>query len=32
VNAIRTKMKKALPQSPVFYPFRRTFFSARKPR
>lgn len=32
VSVIRAKMKKALPQSPVFYPFRRTFFSARKPR
>ena len=31
VQAIRTKMQAALPQSPVFYPFRRTFFSARKP-
>jgi len=32
VDAIRTKMSVALPDSPVFYPFRRTFFSARKPR
>ena len=31
VQTIRTKMKKALPQAPVFYPFRRTFFSAHKP-
>ena len=31
VDAIRTKMSAALPDSPVFYPFRRTFFSARKP-
>ncbi len=31
VEVIRTKMRAALPQSPVFYPFRRTFFSARKP-
>ncbi len=30
VQVIRTKMQKALPQSPVFYPFRRTFFSGRK--
>ena len=30
VSAIRTKMQKALPGSPVFYPFRRTFFSAHK--
>jgi len=32
VSTIRAKMNKALPQSPVFYPFRRTFFSARRPR
>src|SRR5215208_6253576 len=32
VSVIRAKMKKALSQSPVFYPFRRTFFSAGKPR
>jgi trans-aconitate 2-methyltransferase len=31
VQVIRAKMHAALPQSPVFYPFRRTFFSARKP-
>ena len=31
VKVIRNKMYAALPQSPVFYPFRRTFFSARKP-
>ena len=31
VQVISTKMHAALPQSPVFYPFRRTFFSARKP-
>lgn len=31
VDAIRVKMKAALPESPVFYPFRRTLFSARKP-
>jgi trans-aconitate 2-methyltransferase len=31
VKAIRGKMHQALPQSPVFYPFRRTFFSAKKP-
>ena len=31
VDAIRTKMSAAMPDSPVFYPFRRTFFSARKP-
>ena len=31
VKVIQTKMHGALPQSPVFYPFSRTFFSARKP-
>jgi len=31
VNVIREKMQAAMPDSPVFYPFRRTFFSARKP-
>ena len=31
VKAIRTKMRAALPETPVFYPFRRTLFSARKP-
>ncbi|HKG53692.1 MAG TPA: methyltransferase domain-containing protein [Anaerolineales bacterium] len=31
VNALRTKMRAALPETPVFYPFRRTLFSARKP-
>lgn len=31
VQAIKAKMKHALPQSPVFYPFRRTFFSAHHP-
>jgi len=31
VQAIREKMKAAMPDSPVFYPFRRTLFSARKP-
>jgi trans-aconitate 2-methyltransferase len=30
-QAIREKMKAAMPDSPVFYPFRRTLFSARKP-
>jgi trans-aconitate 2-methyltransferase len=32
VNAIRARMRVALPDTPVFYPFRRTLFSARKPR
>jgi len=32
VNAIREKMRVALPDTPVFYPFRRTLFSARKPK
>ena len=31
VQVIREKMRAAMPDSPVFYPFRRTFFSARKP-
>ncbi|RPJ24481.1 MAG: methyltransferase domain-containing protein [Chloroflexi bacterium] len=30
VSAIRAKMRLALPDRPVFYPFRRTLFSARK--
>ncbi len=29
--ALRQKMKAAMPGSPVFYPFRRTFFSAHRP-
>jgi len=32
VQAIRKRMKTAMPNSPVFYPFRRTLFSARKPK
>ena len=32
LDAIRDKMRAALPDTPVFYPFRRTFFSARKPK
>jgi trans-aconitate 2-methyltransferase len=32
VNAIRVKMRAAMPDRPVFYPFRRTLFSARKPK
>jgi trans-aconitate 2-methyltransferase len=31
MEVIREKMRAALPESPIFYPFRRTFFSARKP-
>ena len=31
IEVIRRKMRAAMPESPVFYPFRRTFFSARKP-
>ena len=31
VQVIREKMRAAMPDSPVFYPFSRTFFSARKP-
>lgn len=30
VNAIRARMRLALPDHPVFYPFRRTLFSARR--
>jgi len=29
---IRQKMRTAMPDNPVFYPFRRTLFSARKPK
>jgi len=32
LNVIRAKMQVALPDRPVFYPFRRTLFSARKPK
>ena len=31
IGMIREKMHHELPHSPVFYPFRRTLFSARKP-
>jgi trans-aconitate 2-methyltransferase len=31
VEVLRAKMRAALPDTPVFYPFRRTLFSARKP-
>jgi trans-aconitate 2-methyltransferase len=31
VTKIRERMREELPQSPVFYPFRRTLFTARKP-
>jgi trans-aconitate 2-methyltransferase len=30
INAIRQELRVAMPGEPVFYPFRRTFFSARK--
>jgi trans-aconitate 2-methyltransferase len=30
INAIRGELRLAMPGEPVFYPFRRTFFSARK--
>jgi len=30
INAIRQELIAAMPGEPVFYPFRRTFFSARK--
>jgi trans-aconitate 2-methyltransferase len=32
LDVLRSKMKKALPQTPLLYPFRRTLFSARKPK
>lgn len=32
IKAIRRKMRAAMPGSPVFYPFRRILFSARKPK
>jgi trans-aconitate 2-methyltransferase len=31
VHVIREKMRAAMPERPVFYPFRRTLFLARKP-
>jgi len=31
IQSIREKMRAAMPDSPVFYPFRRILFSARKP-
>ncbi len=31
LDAIRKRMRKELPSSPVFYPFKRTFISAIKP-
>ena len=32
VEVLRKKMRAAMPDSPVFYPFRRILFSARKPK
>lgn len=32
LETLRKKMQAHLPGSPVFYPFKRTFFSAHKPR
>ena len=32
VSSIREKMRITMPDSPVFYPFRRILFSARKPK
>jgi trans-aconitate 2-methyltransferase len=32
LNVIRARMRVALPDRPVFYPFCRTLFSARKPK
>jgi trans-aconitate 2-methyltransferase len=31
LKSIREKMRAAMPDSPVFYPFKRTLFSARRP-
>jgi len=31
LETLRRKMKQALPDSPLFYPFRRILFSAVKP-
>ena len=31
LDVLREKMRAALPETPVFYPFRRTLLSARKP-
>jgi trans-aconitate 2-methyltransferase len=31
LNVLKRKMKAAMPESPVLYPFRRILFSARKP-
>ena len=31
LEVLRAKMRAALPESPVFYPFKRILFSARKP-
>ena len=31
IDTLRARMRAALPDTPVFYPFRRTLFSARKP-
>lgn len=32
VSTIRSKMQAALPGAPIFYPFRRTLFSAHRPQ
>lgn len=32
VAVLRTRMRATLPESPVFYPFKRILFSARKPK
>jgi len=32
LNALRKKMRSAMPESPVFYPFRRKLFSAHRPQ
>ncbi len=32
LDVLRDKFRAAMPGQPVFYPFKRTLFSARKPR
>lgn len=32
LNALRKRMRLAMPENPVLFPFRRTLFSARKPQ
>jgi trans-aconitate 2-methyltransferase len=30
LNTLKKRMRSVMPETPVLYPFRRTFFSARK--